>query len=577
MDSNSSMKDSIKSTNGYLGQSKDVSNLSPLLSGGQPPYSPFVFDEKEHEINDAECDRNFIRNGVRGYHESPDALVAYELNQLSFEERVRLANDIHGIQPVSIQEEPQLLSTSLEQLSIELDSIPKKNKTAYEISQTFPKTYVNTKEFRLIFLRCECFDARKAAQRIVCYLDVIRWAFGEEVLERDLRLSDLDGRTLQYLKAGLIQVLPGRDRSGRRIAGNFSFAAHQSIYQTLPAVNRIRGAIYMKMAMARDNIDVQKRGVVGLFWALYDIPIEDFKIRSIVHTTLIKCTPLRYCSLHICLHQASNNLMQMATKTMYFYAIGPQYRKRLRVHVGSSTECIYALQTFGIQPHHMPINTKTGRLKTEYNEKWMGLQGIRDGVTATNKSLLRIECPEQIDILLGRGWPKMGHPGNAIFRNLIETRMADYNNSRSKREKTTIAWSVVFELNKNRVRFLREDKSGGWVEVSNEIAREKVSIGFRDIRKAQTKSTKRDIAKSKRGEIGHVLSSQQDNTIISPNIIKGEQEMDSFAFLDMDGSRNKSMFTTCMNSIRPFNDHAMNMSLDTYDSEKHRKMTPDSV
>ena len=106
-----------------------------------------------------------------------------------------------------------------------------------------------------------------------------------------------------------------------------------------------------------------------------------------------------------------------------------------------------------------------------------------------NKTFKGIECPEQWDILFGRGWPKMNHPGNAIFRSTIESRLDEYNMAESKGDKTMIAWSIVCELRDSGARFLREDTSGCWMEVSNEVARQKVSIGFRDIRKARQKSS----------------------------------------------------------------------------------------
>jgi len=554
------MMSGITSTNdSNLGQSKDGNTmythtgLSSLFSEVRPPYSSFGFDEQEKEINDAEYQRdsrhNYIRNGADGdqIHESPDALLAYELNQLSFKERGVLENDIHGIQPECIKETPELLRGSLKQLSIELDSIPEKNKTAYEFSQkTFPKTtYVNTDDFRLIFLRCDRFDARKAAQRIVGYLDLILLCFGEQGLEQDIRVSDLDERSEQLLKMGQFQILPSRDHSGRRILGNFSFAAHHRI-QAVDPITRLKVGVCMMMVLARDNIDVQNKGLVGIFWA-HHFRMEDLNKRSIAITKMIPCMPVRFCSLHVCLTNV-NNLAKMAN-AMYLYAIGPDYRKRTRVHLGSAVECVYALQTFGIQAHDIPINTTTGKRKTQNHQKWVELQQKRDGAIAENKSFLAIECPKQNDILFGRGWPKMGHPGNVLFRNLIQTRLEDYNNSRSKGEKTTMAYSIVLELKENRARFLREDEiNGGWIEVSNELARKKVSIAFRCFRRAETKSNKplaSSAAKRKSNQIDPVLSLCQSWKANSMIGINGEQDEGSSAFLDMDGSSNNSIRSNC--------------------------------
>ena len=135
----------------------------------------------------------------------------------------------------------------------------------------------------------------------------------------------------------------------------------------------------------------------------------------------------------------------------------------------------------------MPINTNTGKIKTANHHKYLLRQKIREEALLENKSFNCIECPELSDILFGRGWPKMGHPGNAAFRNTLESRLEEYNAIKSKREKTLVTLSIVNEFKECGARFLKEENSGFWVEVSNNVARQKVSIGFRDVRKARQK------------------------------------------------------------------------------------------
>lgn len=464
------MDDSASTTNG------DSATWSVDLSWPSPSsYSSF-----DNELENPGFDDIYIRNGVSCNHASSDALLAYELNKLSFKERDQINDDIHGVGKESpTNETPELLKEALQQLSVELEHID--NKPAYNASQTFTNTYVNTDNFRLIFLRSEFLDAKKAAKRIVGYLDTIRWCFGDEVLMRDIRLSDFTGESAKYLQFGCQQLLPGRDRSGRRIVGNFIC--------DMPATarDRIRTALYMLMTVARDNIDVQKRGLVGLFWAR-ELKFDDIKVRSIVHARIIPVMPVHFRSIHTCLPTISSPIVEMV-KSMHIYVVGPKLRQRMRIHQGSAIECLYTLQTFGIQSHQIPINTNTGKIKPQSHLRWLDFQRTREKMIVKDKEFHGIECPEQNDILLGRGWPTMSHPGNAIFRNLIEVRSEAYNTAESKRDKTIIAWSIVSELKEAGSRFLRE-KSGWWMEVSDEVARAKVSVGFRDIRKAKMKSAK---------------------------------------------------------------------------------------
>ena len=98
----------------------------------------------------------------------------------------------------------------------------------YDASKAFPESYIHTDDdFRLMFLRRDVFDAQKAAVRMSKYLDLIRWAFGEDILQRQMSLADLDSAGERHLKSGAQQVLPGMDRSGRRIVGVFAFDAEE--------------------------------------------------------------------------------------------------------------------------------------------------------------------------------------------------------------------------------------------------------------------------------------------------------------------------------------------------------------
>merc|ERR1712224_973433 len=131
----------------------------------------------------------------------------------------------------------------------------------------------------------------------------------------------------------------------------------------------------------------------------------------------------------------------------------------------------------------------TGKRKTLNNQKWIKQQLFKEECIKKNVVFNGIECPQHKDVLSGRGWPIMNHPGNTLFRNFLEAKFDAYANAKSKNEKTTIAWSIVFELKESYgSRFLREDGLW-WYEVSIEVAREKVSVGFRDVRKSRSKSS----------------------------------------------------------------------------------------
>lgn len=160
-----------------------------------------------------------------GDSSSAEFLLAQELNQLSVQERDLINDEIHGVRLSCPNETPELLQNSLANLEAELESLPSTpTKSAYEKSLKHPESYIHKDDFRLIFLRCEFFDAPKAALRMIKYLDLIHYAFGPKVLKRDVCLADFDNKGKEFLREGYHQVLPGMDRTGRRVVGNFAFA-----------------------------------------------------------------------------------------------------------------------------------------------------------------------------------------------------------------------------------------------------------------------------------------------------------------------------------------------------------------
>jgi len=152
--------------------------------------------------------------------ESGDLLLSQELLQLSTKDRNALEEEIPGVRCLAVEETPELLQISLQKLAMVLVSdhiIPPSEKQAYLQSQRLPRTFVNTSDFRLRFLRVALFDVVMAAKQIVRYLEVTSFAFGQQMLERPIRLSDFNKKELQFFRSGAIQFLPFRDRSGRRI------------------------------------------------------------------------------------------------------------------------------------------------------------------------------------------------------------------------------------------------------------------------------------------------------------------------------------------------------------------------
>jgi hypothetical protein len=81
---------------------------------------------------------------------------------------------------------------------------------------------------------------------------------------------------------------------------------------------------------------------------------------------------------------------------------------------GSPTEILYSLQTFGISPDQVPINSNSGKIKTQNHLKWINMRyAIEEARTSGGPSFVfrGIDCPSHKDVLLGRGRPIVFHQG----------------------------------------------------------------------------------------------------------------------------------------------------------------------
>jgi hypothetical protein len=190
-----------------------------------PKASPELSNEKEHlpvDLNDI------------------DQFLSKELESISFRERSRIQEEIHGVSNLCPEESPKMVEEALKSMQEHLDNI--QHKPIYD--QLSPISYLHTPDWRLRFLRCELFDCKKAAERLVRFTEYMESEFDMEVLERPLKLSDLRTKTgkrgkevVESFKSGHSQLFPFRDRSGRRIL--VSCANHSMKYEADIRVRRL--------------------------------------------------------------------------------------------------------------------------------------------------------------------------------------------------------------------------------------------------------------------------------------------------------------------------------------------------
>ena len=87
--------------------------------------------------------------------------------------------------------------------------------------------------------------------------------------------------------------------------------------------------------------------------------------------------------------------------------------------------------------------------------------------------------PAENDVLLGRGRPFQEWHGNLQLAKIIDIHRKKYGIA-DRAEKTAISKDVLSIVKSCKGRFLQQDKATGeWEQLSDAVAREKVSSGFR--------------------------------------------------------------------------------------------------
>lgn len=146
------------------------------------------------------------------------ALIAAELNQLGNVERNKIFEDVHGI-PSSgaIEETEDVLIMLADALIQETRRI--RERSAFDKALFLSPSYVSNVAFLAMFLRCDNYNIKSAAARLVCHFQRKLELFGDQsLLGRDILYDDLSDGVKSALRSGTYQLSPKRrDRAGRPV------------------------------------------------------------------------------------------------------------------------------------------------------------------------------------------------------------------------------------------------------------------------------------------------------------------------------------------------------------------------
>ena len=462
-------------------------------------------------------------------------LIANELNKLSVQERERLYDEIHGVACLQ-NETPEFIEDIMKKFDIALaNQIPRPKRLALERAIFLKPHLLKDTKFKLMFLRADYYDPRKAALRLAEFFDNKRQLFGDHRLVKPIRLEDLTEEEIRLFRTGFYMMLPHPDNSGRPI---WISDYLKTDFRRPLALKRI--SWYMVMKTLEENEDAQLKGVSNIYWGSEDCPynVQGLSLGQITEGlkdwgSVIPRLPCRVTSDHFCFSSCERKNFLSLIRA----ALGKHLRLRVRTHFGSGVEIQYSLLTYGIScPFHCEqekynyhqtfLQRRLAEERIEKQQKGLVLEKQR-ATTNTNRlvdgdeddEIIYIESPNPNDVLVGRGLPYQTHIGNLRLGDLVETKyLSHFMSTDSKVEKTLINLSVVNDIRQQKLGRFIERTSQGWVLSSDEQARKKVNSCFRSkvaaaaIHNSSNDSRKLDRRKHK---YDTVMSSGGDNAPVT--------------------------------------------------------------
>jgi hypothetical protein len=147
---------------------------------------------------------------------------------------------------------------------------------------------------------------------------------------------------------------------------------------------------------------------------------------------------------------------------------------RVQCHSKDEWEARYKLMGFGIPIDLLPL-TDTGNVK---NKNWT--QWIKGRKTIESKKIFEpqeyVECPLSKDVVYKPGTSSVSHPGNVMFRNLLEVTYQEYLDSPNHAGKQAVVNRILDEIYEHQGRFLEWDPRGCcWVVISEPQVRTKIA------------------------------------------------------------------------------------------------------
>mmetsp|Transcript_18840 Transcript_18840/g.46766 ORF Transcript_18840/g.46766 Transcript_18840/m.46766 type:complete len:581 (-) Transcript_18840:217-1959(-) len=471
-------------------------------------------------------------------------LLSRELLALSTTDRAAIEEEIHGVRCLAIRETPEQVQRGLEEFCTELEKIPKEEKRTYEeccvramlYQDEEDSCYALRDDFKLRFLRFELFDAQKAAQRFVNYIEFVREFWGADIaLKRLVKFSDFSKAEMKLFRKGYFQALPFRDHCGRRVLSLMG-----GFQPGVDPVMRAKALFYLTEVLTRTDVESQQKGLVVISeaycWSVEDsndgrdkrstMLLKFANPKEGLHYTkrLMESMANRIVAIHNC--WPDRPAFRIMSKLLTIYGVsGSTQRLRLKFHVGDELEMRYRLKSYGIPIELLPI-TETGSIKMTNHNHWIKTRKhIEQGID--NDTVKIVECPGSNDVVFRQGTSSMENPGNVRCRDLILSLLEERDNtikSSVSNEEAKIHNEIVDRLvdmieRQHKGRFLEWDKHRGtWTEMFDKPkVKQKASVLLHSIDKRYRKRSAKNI--DSRNNRNNLIRKSDNQTIRNDPVV----------------------------------------------------------
>jgi len=253
--------------------------------------------------------------------------------------------DIYGQSP-PVDESPAIVTSKIKDLDAEIDLMPSLKKQGYTEAQEKCFDVATDKELKLMFLRCEKFDAKAAANRFMTYWDKRIEIFGIKKAILPLTLDEALKDDHVAMSIGFIQITDIKDPDGRAIVFVDFSTEGTAKYERLSLVR----TVWCVLHTALQDIGAQKYGIVFVVKCSGSLRQWDMRASKMLADSLKSCLPLRVGALHVC-HPPSHIKIMLKISKIF---LGKKLRERVHVHSGSNEDVLEKVSKYGIGTESFP-------------------------------------------------------------------------------------------------------------------------------------------------------------------------------------------------------------------------------